>query len=83
MLRDARLARKQSAESQLELVAKRAKGVEANKSSSQADRDAVAKEQAGIQHAIAGYDTEMARIQQQFETDKVRWRELKQGSASR
>jgi hypothetical protein len=76
-------ARKQSAESQLELVKKRARGIEANKGSSQSDRDAVAKEQAGIQHVIAGYDTEMARIQQQFETDKVRWRELKQASAKR
>jgi hypothetical protein len=71
-------ARKQSAESQLDLVKKRSKGVEANKGSSQSDREAVAKEQAGIEHAIAGYDTEMTRIQQQFETDKVRWRELKQ-----
>jgi len=76
-------ARKQSAESQLELVARRAKGVATNKSSSQADRDAVEKEQAGIQRAIAGYDAEMQRIQQQFETDKVRWRELRQGTASR
>ena len=74
-------ARKQSAESQLELVKKRAKGVEANKSSSQSDREAVAKEQAGIEHTIAGYDAEMARIEKQFETDKVRWRELKQASS--
>src|SRR6476620_1694481 len=37
-------ARKQSAESQLELVKKRAKAVEANKGSSQSDREAVAKE---------------------------------------
>lgn len=76
-------ARKQSAQSQLELVKKRAKGIESNKGASQADRDGVAKEQAGIEHAIAGYDTEMARIQQQYETDKVRWRELKQASAQR
>lgn len=69
-------ARKQSAESQLELVKKRRKSMESAKTLSKADLDAVAKEQAGIEHAIAGYDAEMARMQQQFETDKTRWREL-------
>jgi hypothetical protein len=76
-------ARKQSAESQLELVKKRAKGIESSKGSSASDREAVAKEQSGIEHVIAGYDTEMAHIQRQFETDKVRWRELRQASAQR
>jgi hypothetical protein len=76
-------ARKQSAESQLELVKKRRKQLESGKNPSKADVDAVAKEQAGIEHSIASQDAEMARIQQQFETDKVRWRELKQSSAKR
>ena len=71
-------ARKTSAEKQLELVTKRRKQMEANKSASKADVEAVAKEEASIRHAIEGYDAEMAAAQKQFETDKVRWSELKE-----
>lgn len=74
-------ARRTSAEKQLELVTKRRKQVESNKSASKADLDAVAKEEAGIRHAIAGYDAELEAAQKQFETDKVRWRELKEAKA--
>lgn len=73
-------ARRQSAESQLALVKKRRAQIAANKSAQKGDVEAVAKEQATIEHAIAGYDTEAAGVQAQFETDTVRWREL---SASR
>ena len=69
--------RKQSAQSQLDLVTKRRKQLEANKSARKSDVEGAAKEQASIEHAIAGYDAEMDRVKQQFETDKVRWRELR------
>ena len=69
-------ARKVSAESQLALVKKRRAQVEANKSSQKSDLEGVAKEQASIEHAIAGYDAEAARVTLQFDTDKTRWREL-------
>jgi hypothetical protein len=69
-------ARKQSAESQLVLVKKRRAQVEANKSSQKSDVEGVAKEEATIEHTLAGYDAEIARVTAQFETDKMRWREL-------
>jgi hypothetical protein len=75
--------RKQSAESQLELVKKRRKQLEANKSARKSDVEAAAKEQASIEHVIAGYDAEMDRVKQQFETDTVRWRELRAASPRR
>jgi hypothetical protein len=75
--------RKQSAQSQLDLVQKRRKQLEANKSARKSDVEAAAKEQASIEHVIAGYDAEMDRVKQQFETDKVRWRELRASSSRR
>jgi hypothetical protein len=69
-------ARKQSAQSQLDLVKKRRAHEEANKSATKGDLEAVAKEQASLEHSIAGYDAESAKITEQYETDKQRWREL-------
>lgn len=69
-------ARRQSAESQLALVKKRRAQMEANKGTPKADLESVAKEQATVEHSVAGYDAELARIEAQYETDKVRWREL-------
>ena len=71
-------ARKTSSEKQLELVAKRRKQLESNKSASKSDLDAVAKEEAAIQHSISEYQEDLEATQKQFETDKVRWRELKE-----
>lgn len=71
-------ARKTSSEKQLELVAKRHKQLESNKSASRSDLDAVAKEEAGLKHSIAEYGEDIQATQKQFETDKVRWRQLKE-----
>lgn len=75
-------ARRTSAQSQLDLVRKRRTQMEARKAG-KADLDAVAKEEAQIETSIAGYDAEMERVNKQFETDRVRWRELKEATARR
>lgn len=60
-------ARMESVQRQLELVRKRRK-----------PKDPATAEEATLEHSVAGYQAELERVQQQFETDKSRWRELRQ-----
>jgi hypothetical protein len=83
-------ARIASVEGQLNLVRKRRKQVEsaadarkAGPGAGKSPLESVQAEEAALEHTLAGYHAEMQRVQQQFETDKVRWRELKARSASR
>jgi hypothetical protein len=69
-------ARRQSAQSQLELVKKRRAQLEANKNTPKGDLEGVAKEQTSLEHAIASYEADAANVTAQYDTDKVRWREL-------
>jgi Domain of unknown function (DUF4124) len=82
-------ARLEGAQRQLELVRKRRRQLEASAASqkqapaARADVDQARAEEAALEHSIAGYRAEMERVQNQFETDKVRWRELRKLSGRR
>jgi len=76
-------SRRETAQTRLAQVTKRRQQIESGPATGQADLQSVVGEQQSLEHAIAGYDAESRRITEQFETDKKRWRELKEQQAGK
>ncbi|HET7401566.1 MAG TPA: DUF4124 domain-containing protein [Usitatibacter sp.] len=76
-------SRRETAQARLTQVTKHRQQLESGPAAGRADLQSVVAEQQSLEHSIAGYDTETRRITEQFETDKKRWRELKEQQAAR
>ena len=76
-------ARRETAQTRLGQVTKRRQQIESGPATGRADLQSVVAEQQSLEHSIAGYDAETRRISEQFETDKKRWRELKEQQAAK
>jgi uncharacterized protein DUF4124 len=76
-------ARRETAQTRLDQVTRRRQGIESGPATGRSDLQSVVAEQQSLERSIAGYDAEMKRITGQFETDKKRWRELKDQQAGK
>jgi len=76
-------SRRETAQTRLGQVTKRRQQIESGPATGQADLQSVVAEQQSLEHSIAGYEAESRRITEQFETDKKRWRELKEQQAGK
>ena len=76
-------SRRETAQTRLAQVTKRRQQIESGPATGQADLQSVVAEQQSLEHSIAGYEAESRRITEQFETDKKRWRELKEQQAGK
>ena len=76
-------SRRETAENRLAQVRKHRQAIESGPATGQSDLQSVVAEQQSLEHSIAGYDAETKRITEQFETDKRRWRELKEQQSAK